>query len=166
MRQVSSVTPDWKREVPRCFWDPGRKLLKSIRDYQRFHLRSGLVDNFLTKACVIRHMFWSMVSGADIPLNSILGGGLLIPHPNGIVIHPEAQIGINCLIHQQVTIGVARSSEKPPQIGGHVDIGAGVKIIGNVTLGDHVKIGANAVVLDNIPDNCTAVGIPAKVIRK
>lgn len=54
---------------------------------------------------VLRHRFRSAVTGADIPIDSRVGGGLLIPHPNGIVIHPGAEIGCNCLVFQQVTIG-------------------------------------------------------------
>jgi len=114
---------------------------------------------------VLGHRFWSVVTGADIPLNCQIGGGMLMPHPNGIVIHPNAIIGPNCLIFQQVTIG-ARGKAGVPKIGGHVDIGAGAKILGGVTIGDHARIGANAVVLDDIGESQTAVGIPAKTIVK
>lgn len=86
-----------------------------------------------------------------------------MPHPNGIVIHPGATIGCNCLIFQQVTIGT-REGQAPPVIGGHVDIGAGAKILGAVTIGNHACIGANAVVLKDVPEDKTAVGVPAKVI--
>ncbi len=164
MKQVSSVEADWKREVPRRFWDPGRKLLKSIRDYQRYRVRSGISARLLSKICVIRHLFWSTVSGADIPLTCSLGGGLLIPHPNGIVIHPDAHIGVNCLIHQQVTIGVKRGSEQTPKIAGHVDIGAGAKIIGPISIGEHALIGANAVVTKDVEPYNIVAGIPAKKI--
>lgn len=85
-------------------------------------------------------------------------------HPNGIVIHPEAKIGVNCLIFQQVTIGMG-TVPGLPVIGGHVDIGAGAKILGGVKIGDHAKIGANAVVLQDVPAHGTAVGIPAKIIK-
>ncbi len=87
-----------------------------------------------------------------------------MPHPNGIVIHPDAVIGVNCLVFQQVTIGT--NGAGAPKIGGHVDIGAGAKLLGNISIGNHVKIGANAVVTTDIPDNSVAVGIPAKVIRR
>jgi serine O-acetyltransferase len=110
------------------------------------------------------HRLWSLVTGADIPLKTSIGGGLLIPHPNGIVIHPDVRIGPNCLIFQQVTLGASGSRTGLPQVGGHVDIGAGAKVLGGVTLGDHTKIGANAVVLTNVPPYAIAVGIPAKVI--
>lgn len=111
---------------------------------------------------MLRHRFWSVVTGADIPINSQIDGGLLLPHPSGIVIHPDARIGPNCLIFQQVTIGT-RGEGGAPVIGGHVDIGAGAKILGPVKIGNHAVIGANAVVMTDAPDNCMAVGIPAVV---
>lgn len=109
---------------------------------------------------MLRHRFWAAVSGADIPLNCRIGGGLLIPHPNGIVIHPASQIGPNCLILQQVTIGSGKSGV--PTLGGHVDVGAGAKILGAVHIGDHAVIGANAVVVDDVIASTTVVGIPAR----
>ena len=86
-----------------------------------------------------------------------------MPHPNGIVIHPMARIGPNCLIFQQVTIGTRRGVKMLPMIGGHVDIGAGAKILGNVRIGDHASIGANAVVLKDVSAGKTAIGIPAVI---
>ena len=164
---VSAETPDWSREYKSFFsWMPSRSLIASIRAYQR-HTKSANILNrvLLKKVAVFRHRFWSVITGADIPLNCQIGGGLLLPHPNGIVIHPAANIGPNCLIFQQVTIGT-RSGECPPVIGGHVDIGAGARILGNLSIGDHACIGANAVVLKDIPSGKSAVGIPAVVIEQ
>jgi len=87
-----------------------------------------------------------------------------MPHPNGIVVHPDAVIGVNCLFFQQVTIGTGGSRSGCPRIGGHVDIGAGAKVLGGVVIGNHAKIGANAVVLCDVPDHATAVGIPARIL--
>jgi serine O-acetyltransferase len=153
---ISATQPDKSREKCRRFWDPSRQLLRTVRAYQKLQKQGGIMGRTLSKWYVLQHRFWSVVTGADIPLNCQLGGGLLIPHPNGIVIHPGAKIGPNCLIFQQVTIvgGV--------KIGGHVDIGAGAKIIRPVTIGNHILIGANAVVLADIPDGKTVVGIPAQ----
>lgn len=161
---ISVTKPDWNREVPRKFWDPSRKLLRAIRLYQKNRPKDGFVASFICKVCVVRHAFWSMVTGADIPLNCRIGGGLLIPHPNGIVIHPGTVIGVNCLIHQQVTFGVNRNSAQPPEIGGHVDVGAGAKIIGPVKIGCDVLIGANAVVVRDVAEGMVVAGVPAKVI--
>ncbi|MEF3075498.1 serine acetyltransferase [Methylobacter sp. Wu1] len=162
--KVSSTIPDWGREECRGFWDPGRKLLASIRRYQHVQDKTGLIFRIIGKIAVLQHRLWSVISGADIPLNSNLGGGLLITHPNGIVIHPQAKIGPNCLIFQQVTIGSRDGGI--PSIGGHVDIGAGAKILGDIIIGDHVRIGANAVVIESVPEGCTVVGIPAKIVNK
>ena len=164
--QVSAEVPDWSRERPSRFWDPGRKLLLSIRRYQYWRAKGGLISFLLCKVMTARHRFWTIVAGAEIPLNSRIGGGLLIPHPNGIVIHPDAIIGVNCLIFQQVTIGTIGIRRGPgaPVIGGHVDIGAGAKILGPIRVGAHARVGANAVVLTNVPDEATAVGLPAKCV--
>ena len=155
---ISATEPDWSREQGEQWWEPSRQLLKSLRGYQRWRKRGGLLSPLFRKYNVLCHRFWSVVCAADIPLNCNIQGGLLLTHPNGVVIHPEATIGPNCLILQQVTIvgGV--------RIGGHVDIGAGAKIVRAVTIGDHAKIGANAVVLCDVPPGATAVGIPAKII--
>jgi serine O-acetyltransferase len=161
--EVSADNPDWSREQRQWFeWAPSRALIASIRSYQK-HRNSRYPWSILAKAlAVIRHRAWSVVTGADIPINCKLGGGLLLPHPNGIVIHPDAEIGPNCLLFQQVTVGA--NDRGVPKIGGHVDVGAGAKILGPVTIGDHARIGANAVVVNNIPARATAMGVPARVI--
>lgn len=145
-------------------WSPSRSLLHSIRAYQRHAAATGPLHAIARRVALLRHRFWSVVTGADIPPNCALGGGLLLPHPNGIVIHPGAVVGVNCLIFQQVTIG-AGGRAGLPRIGGHVDIGAGAKILGGVVIGDHARIGANAVVLDDVPARMTAVGIPARLVE-
>src|SRR5712672_1797839 len=89
---VSSEIADWTREKPERFWDPGRKLLLTIRRYQYWRRKNGAAVRLILKWLIARHRFWSIVTGADIPLNCHIGGGLLIPHPNGIVIHPDAII--------------------------------------------------------------------------
>lgn len=155
--QVSAEVPDWSRENPREFWDPGRKLLLTVRRYQHWRARSGAFGALCCKIIALRHRFWSVVTGADIPLTCEIGGGLLIPHPNGIVIHPDAKIGVNCLIFHQVTLG-SRNAVGVPELGGHVDIGAGAKILGPVKVGAHARIGANAVVLCDVETGGIAVG--------
>jgi serine O-acetyltransferase len=162
-KQISTELPDWDREKPSRFWDPSRKLLLALRRYQYWHNRGGLLARTMAKLAALRHRFWSVVTGAEIPLNCDIGGGLLIPHPNGIVIHPAAKIGVNCLIFQQVTVG-NRDTAEAPVIEGHVDIGAGARILGPVRIGAHAKVGANAVVLTDVLSGTIVGGIPAKVI--
>src|ERR1700730_6712039 len=155
---ISAEVPDWTRETPQQFWDPGRKLLLTVRRYQYWRQKPGIIATGFCKIVVLRHRFWSVVTGADIPLNCQIGGGLLIPHPNGIVIHPDAKIGVNCLLFQQVTIGT-RDTLGHPEIGGHVDIGAGAKVLGRVRIGSHARIGANAVVVKDVTVSAVAVGV-------
>lgn len=156
--QISATEPDWSREQGDRWWQPSRQLLKAMRAYQHWKQQGGLVGNLMRRVWVIHHRFWSVVTGADIPLNCQIAGGLLLPHPNGVVVHPDAVIGPNCLLLQQVTI-VAGA-----HLGGHVDVGAGAKIIRPVTIGDHAQIGANAVVLSDVPAGAIAIGIPAKIV--
>jgi len=156
--------PDWEREKKRFLeWNPSRSLLSCIRIYQRCSVsRNVLYSVFFKKCVVLAYRFWSVVTGADIPLNTRIGGGLLIPHPNGIVIHPDTTIGVNCLVFQQVTIG-SRNGSRPPIVGNHVDIGAGARILGEIEIGNDVLIGANAVVICDVPDGHVAIGVPAVV---
>lgn len=151
---VSATVPDWSRETSKHYWNPGVRLIRSIRFYQKYQNKPFL--KWLKYFGVARYRFWSIVSGADIPLNCKIGGGLLMPHPNGIVIHPDAEIGPNCLIFQQVTIG--SNGRGVPKIGGHVDIGAGAKVLGGITIGGHVRIGANAVITKCVDKYTTVKG--------
>jgi serine O-acetyltransferase len=113
---------------------------------------------------VLRHRFWSVVTGADIPLNSRIAGELELPHANGIVIYPDAEIGLNCMIFQQATLAVG--SDGAPRLGGYVLVGSSAKLLGGIRIGDNAQIGANAVVLQNVPVGATAVGVPARLILR
>jgi serine O-acetyltransferase len=109
-------------------------LINFLRIYQRLNESLSLLASICKRFAVLAYRFWSAVAGADIPLNSKIGGGLVLPHPKGIVIHPNSAIGPNCLIFQQVTIGT-RCPGAVAVIGGHVDIGAGAKVLGPISLG-------------------------------
>lgn len=105
--------------------------------------------------------------GIDLPYTVKLGRRVVVEHQGAIVIHGYCSIGDECVIRQGVTLG-NRYLDRPldaPKLGARVNIGAGAKILGDVTLGDDVNIGANAVVLSDIPSGKTAVGIPAKIIK-
>lgn len=89
---VSPSVPDFSREFKPWFaWDPGRCLLASLRSYQRHRSSSNPLPIGIKVIAVLRHRFWSVITGADIPLNCQIGGVLLISHRNGIVIHLDAK---------------------------------------------------------------------------
>lgn len=157
---VSATEPDWSRETVRRFWDTGRKLLRAVRRHEALQGRTGpfvKVARFYWKQ---NHRLWSILTQSEIQIGAAIGGGLLLPHPSGLVLHPKARIGPNCLIFHQVTLtgGVI--------VGGHVDIGAGAKLIGPLTVGDHVRIGANAVVTKDVPSFHDAYGVPARIVPR
>lgn len=104
---------------------------------------------------------------ASFPPRRSGGGGLRIPHLNGIIISPVAKVGADCTIFHQVTLGVngRKSLGVGPTLGDRVSIGTGAKIIGPVRIGDDVTIGANAVVTKDIPNGATVVGYN-KVIKE
>jgi serine O-acetyltransferase len=163
---ISGEAPDWSREKPRRFWDPSRKLLLTIRHYQYWYNKRGMLPSLFRRLVVLRYRFWSVVTGSEIDLTAQIGGGLLLPHPNGVIIHPKAKIGINCLIYQQVTIGTGEDGgEGVPVIEGHVRIYAGAKILGPIHVGAHATIGANTVVLVDVPDAATVIGALARRVR-
>lgn len=158
--EISATEPDWSRETIQGFWDPGRKLLRAIRRYQALKAKRSAWATLASKYWVLNHWFWSLITQSEIHLSTQIGGGLCLTHPTGIIIHPQARIGPNCLIFHQVTLA------GPVVVGGHVDIGAGAKLIAPLTVADHVVIGANAVVTKNVPREVTVAGVPAQILPK
>lgn len=107
-----------------------------------------------------------IVWGGVIPYQTQIGKGTKFAYQGlGVVIHKKAVVGSNCFIRQNVTIGGGGRPEGLPIIGDNVDIGAGAVLIGGIHIGNNVKIGANAVVNKDLPDDCTAVGVPARIIK-
>lgn len=107
-------------------------------------------------------------TGIEIHPGAKIGNNLFIDHGMGVVIGETSEIGDNVVIYHGVTLGGTGkdTGKRHPTIGNNVMIGAGAKILGNISIGDNCKIGANAVVLKNVDDNKTVVGIPPyKVIE-
>ena len=107
-------------------------------------------------------------TGIEIHPGATIGKGLFIDHGMGVVIGETAEIGDNCTIYQGVTLGGTGKDvgKRHPTLGDNVMVGAGAKVLGPVKIGSNSKIAANAVVLREVPENSTAVGIPAKVVRR
>ena len=109
-----------------------------------------------------RHM-----TGIEIHPGAKIGKRLFIDHGMGIVIGETAEVGDDCLIYHGVTLGGTGKDQgkRHPTIGNNVLIGCGAKILGPFKVGDNCRIAANSVVLSEVPDNATAVGIPAQIVR-
>ena len=107
-------------------------------------------------------------TGIEIHPGAKIGRGMVIDHGMGVVIGETTEIGDHCTIYQGVTLGGTGKDvgKRHPTLGNNVMVGAGAKVLGPFTIGDNTKIAANAVVLEEMPENCTAVGIPAKIVRR
>ncbi|WP_419705369.1 serine O-acetyltransferase [Promicromonospora sp. NFX87] len=107
------------------------------------------------------------ITGADIAWSARIGPGLVLWHPTGVVIGPRVVVGRDARVQQGITLGAARSrtgKEGDPVLGDGVYVGAGARVLGPVRVGDRARIGANAVVLTDVPDDASAVGVPARII--
>lgn len=150
--------------------DPAaRTKLEVVLLYPSIHaLISHRMANFLYK----RRMFFvarvisqvsRFITGIEIHPGATIGKGLFIDHGMGVVIGETAEVGDNVVIYHQVTLGGTGkdTGKRHPTVGNNVVIGAGAKVLGPIYIGNNVKIGANSVVLRDVPDESTAVGIPA-----
>jgi serine O-acetyltransferase len=110
--------------------------------------------------------FTEMITGISLPAQARIGKGLRIYHFGGIIVNSEASIGEYCSIYQGVTLGDLGVRSGSPQVGDHVIIGAGAKLLGHIEIGNYCHIGANAVVRTSVPAECLAVGVPAVIKQR
>jgi serine O-acetyltransferase len=155
--------PDWARERKRSWfeWAPYKSLLGAIRYYQANRDEAGILPAIRWRIGAARWRLWSVIGGISIPVRCQIGGGLQMPHTNGIVINVGAKIGCNCDIYQQVTIGEMKGG--CPTIGNEVFIGPGAKILGDVKIGDGACIGANALVISDVPAGARVFATPSEI---
>ena len=112
---------------------------------------------------------WSKLwTGIEIHPGAKIGKGLFIDHGAGVVIGETTEIGDYCTLYQNVTLGGTGkdTGKRHPTLGNNVLVGAGARVLGPMKIGDNSKIAANAVVLEEVPPNCTAVGVPARVVKR
>jgi len=131
----------------------------------------------------IAHFFWRkklfliarmishisrFLTGIEIHPGAKIGKRFVIDHGMGVVIGETAEIGDDVTIYHGVTLGGTtwRKGKRHPTVKNNVVIGAGAKVLGNITIGENVRIGANSVVVKDIPPNSTVVGVPGKTVRK
>ncbi|MES2762463.1 MAG: serine O-acetyltransferase [Bacteroidota bacterium] len=139
----------------------GRTELQGILLYRL--ARNYFVSNNINAAdkCSLLGRF---LSGFEIYYSAEIGKALKINHGLGMVIGARTKIGDDALLHQGVTFGDKNGGR--PVVGNNVTVYAGAKILGNVSIGNNVIIAANCVCFINVPENKTAVGIPARIINK
>lgn len=107
-------------------------------------------------------------TGVEIHPAAQLGRRFFIDHAMGVVIGETTVVGDDCVLYQGVTLGGTgkECGKRHPTLGNNVTVGAGAKVLGNIHLGDNVKVGGNSVVVKDVPDNCTVVGVPGRIVRR
>lgn len=122
------------------------------------------LNNFKIGAEII-FRFIQVIFGCTIPYTVEMEKGIHIAHWHGIVLNIKCFIGGGTIIYQNVTLGGIKG-QYGPSVGSNCIIGAGAVLLGEIKIGDNVKIGANAVVIKDVPDNCTVVGVPARIVKQ
>jgi serine O-acetyltransferase len=141
--------------------------------YSGFHaLMSHTVSHALLKMHVpflprLLSQFTKWITGIEIHPGAEIGKGFFIDHGMGVVIGETTIIGNNVTLFQGVTLGGTgkEKGKRHPTLKDNVVVGAGAKILGNITVGNNVMVGANAVVLRDVPDDSTVVGVPGRVAK-
>lgn len=125
------------------------------------------VNQYKTAARALSQL-GKLITGIEIHPGAKIGRGLFIDHGSGVVIGETAEIGDYCTLYQGVTLGGTGKGKgkRHPTLGNNVMVGCGAKVLGPFKVGDNAKIAANAVVLEAIPANATAVGVPARVVKR
>ena len=133
-----------------------------------YRIAHRLYNNGFKQLARIFSGITQIFTNIDIHPGAKIGQRVFIDHGFGVVIGETAVIEDDVLIYQGVTLGGVslKKGKRHPTIKSNVIIGSGAKILGNITIGEHSKIGANSVVINDIPPHSTAVGVPAKVVKR
>ncbi|MBE5770662.1 MAG: serine O-acetyltransferase [Clostridiales bacterium] len=148
-----------RAEVFFCY--PG---FKAIRRHRRAHKAYEKGHYFIARWISART---KKKTGIDIHPGAQIGDGFFIDHGTGVVIGETAVIGKNVTLYQGVTLGGTGkdTGKRHPTLGDGVTVGAGAKVLGPINIGNHVKVGAGSIVLKDVPDQCTVVGNPGRIVR-
>lgn len=148
-----------RAEVFFCY--PG---FKAIRRHRRAHRAYQKGHYFIARWISART---KKKTGIDIHPGAQIGDGFFIDHGTGVVIGETAVIGKNVTLYQGVTLGGTGkdTGKRHPTLGDGVTVGAGAKVLGPINIGNHVKVGAGSIVLKDVPDQCTVVGNPGRIVR-
>ncbi len=135
----------WLHRIAHFLWKKGLRLpARMISEFSRF------------------------INGIEIHPGAQIGRRFFIDHGTGVVIGETTIIGDDCTLFQGVTLGGTgkEKGKRHPTLGNGVVVGAGAKVLGNITIGDNVRIGAGSVVVRSVPPNCTVVGVPGRIVRR
>jgi serine O-acetyltransferase len=156
----------WYVRNIRIFLEPGTIAVIVYR-YGRwvYGLKIPILKQLLNLLYLMGKAFVVLGFGIYIPVRANIGKGFVIHNFSGIFIC-EATIGENFIVFQNVTIGHLRGQSEPPRLGNNVFLAAGAKVLGSITIGNNVAVGANSVVVNDVPDNCTVMGVPARIISR
>jgi serine O-acetyltransferase len=161
----------WREDWKNYEGDWTRQGLWAMGTYRfgswRYRLRPAWLRRPFSFFYKVLKVLTQCATGIDLPCEVRLGRRFTIEHFGAIIVSGDTVIGDDVIIRQGVTLGLKNTGQRgAPVIGDRVDIGAGAKILGPVCIGNDVAIGANAVVLQDVPDNCIAVGIPARILPR
>lgn len=162
IRAVKERDPAAKSDIEVLLLYPGLHALMVYRlAHQLWRLGIPLIPRWMSQGA----RFWT---GIEIHPGAQIGRRLFIDHGMGVVVGETAIIGDDVLLYHGVTLGGSgkETGKRHPTVGHHVVVGAGAKILGNITIGDNSYIGANAVVIKNVPPNSTVVGIPGRITKQ
>ena len=139
--------------------------VKAIRMHRRAHWFYKHNMKFIARAISQRAV---RKTGIEIHPGATIGNGLFIDHGSGVIIGETAIIGNNVTLYQGVTLGGTgkEHGKRHPTIGNNVMISSGAKVLGPFKVGDNARIASGAIVLEEVPPDCTAAGVPARIVRR
>lgn len=137
--------------------------LNSIHALLLIRMQGWCAKHRLPTIVPAKLLFWFFK--IEISKEASIGSGLRLPHPMGIIIAPNVTVGAECDFYADVRLVLSHGNPQGPQLGDHVFLGDGAKVLGNVSIGEWAEIGASAVVTKDIPAHAVAAGIPARILK-
>jgi serine O-acetyltransferase len=160
VRRMTAQEPGLASKAGLFFFHPG---LQAVLFYR---LARWLLLHRLGPLAVVTSYVGSVLTGAQISPRAVIGKGLRIYHPHGVVIGAGAVVGEHCTLSHGNMIGTFAGDEERPVIGDHFSAATGAKILGKIRVGDWVRVSPNSVVITSLPDNVVATGVPARILLR
>ncbi|MDT1940766.1 MULTISPECIES: serine O-acetyltransferase [Carnobacterium] len=168
----NNLNTNLNNKLVRTIWN----VIKHYNHEKYWRMRKEVIDSNSNKPKWLKYYYLVRIKRMDAfnncSMSTDIGKGAyfaeppMFPHgPIGIIIHSFTKIGKKSKIYHDVTISVGNNGAGGVTIGDNCVLGAGCKIFTGGSIGDNVNVGANSVVMDPIPDNCTVVGVPARIVK-